>query len=81
MTKGGHGRQPFHAVMSLRGWRRTQTDPAEQHLIRVGPSYLGQVQNTGYYLECTNADGAILLVEAKGTRIFGEKVMLTANEA
>jgi Holliday junction resolvase-like predicted endonuclease len=34
----------------------------------------------GYDLVCMNDDGAVLHVEVKGTRTFGEKVFLTANE-
>jgi MrcB-like, N-terminal domain/Domain of unknown function (DUF3883) len=44
------------------------------HVKRVGQYKLG------YDLECTNASGAILHVEVKGTRTLGEKVTLTANE-
>lgn len=58
---------------------------AEDHAAAYFEKRQWQVEHVGQYklgydLVCTNADGAILHVEVKGTRTLGEKVALTANE-
>jgi hypothetical protein len=58
---------------------------AEDHAAKYFEDQGWQVKRIGQYklgydLTCTNPDGEILHVEAKGTRTLGEKVTLTANE-
>jgi hypothetical protein len=91
LAPGTGDRTPTKSAALTQG-RTTDTDlramieqAAENHAIEHFTSLGWKVARVGqfklgYDLECTNATGAILHVEVKGTRTLGEKVILTTNE-
>jgi hypothetical protein len=83
---GGEGRGPLkQGRMMDPDLRRKIELKAEDHAVAyfTGQGWtvrrVGRLKR-GYDLECTNASGATLHVEVKGTRTNGDKILVTANE-